>query len=627
MEQDTSLKSVGDDNVHHEVVRLKTGIEPRFLADTLTTDIELTDALFDLIDNSIDAARDEILTEPHETDSRGLPSNYSGYEIKLRFSRESILIEDNCTGVDTQTLEENTFYTGRRSDHKYGIGYYGLGLKRALLKAGSRYGMITDNGEYQYKSRFDMATFASDGDVQLLAERSPSTNRLRTVFVVSSLYEETIAQIHNAAWIKSLIKSLEVRYSIFIRKGLKIKVVCSLDSLTNTFFIDSTVPQLRNELIAPLRRKFEFGGVSCDFETGIHERYLFPGEYGHTPKCNEELTDQYGVYYIFNDRVIVEASTEKKHGFTTNWHSEYGGFVCLAHVTGSSPKDLPWNTAKTDVKLFSPLFIKIRENVEPLAKEYRSKAKKLINIWTDKETKLLPEEQRKQIFAAKTGIKTTDLSNVSASTSTKKTNKNNNNSSAVPLAPKETTSPTLSTAKNSAKAAKNNSNKHSKSWKTLLPDHFPMSEDSIFDHLALEATTIVISEVPNSASLLYRSLFEAAFKAFAKKHSLYEQIKEHYYKKGEGRKKNHNSDYIKNRTIDLSMCAGWIVDNNSLYPSDMRKRLSLCAKRFKQDAQVLNGLVHGNRVLGNANDLCSMRDATIELLEFLANGKPILNCA
>ncbi|MDF4559996.1 hypothetical protein P3494_26155, partial [Vibrio parahaemolyticus] len=65
----------------------------------------------------------------------------------------------------------------------------------------------------------------------------------------------------------------------------------------------------------------------------------------------------------------------------------------------------------------------------------------------------------------------------------------------------------------------------------------------------------------------------------------------------------------------------------SLYPSDMKKRLSLCAKRFKQEVQVLNGLVHGNRVLGNANDLFSMRDATIELLEFLADGKPNLNGA
>ena len=615
MEQDIALESAREKG-HSDVVRLRTGIDPRFLADTLTTDIELTDALFDLIDNSIDAARDEILKGVYEKDTRGLPSSYASYEIKLRFSRESILIEDNCTGVDSYTLEENTFYTGRRSNHKYGIGYYGLGLKRALLKAGSRYGMITDNGEYYYKSRFDMAAFASDGDVELVAERSPSTNRLRTVLVVSSLYDETVGQIHSADWIQSLINSLAIRYSIFISKGLKIKVVSSLASLQDTFVITPAVPMLRTELITPMKRKFEFGGVSGDFETGIHHEYLFPGEYGHTPKCNEVITPQYGVYYIFNDRVIVEASTEKKHGFTANWHSEYGGFVCLAHVTGSSPKDLPWNTAKTDVKLYSPLFIKIRENVEPLAKEYRSEAKKLIKIWTDPDTKFLPEEKRKQIFAEKTGVKI-ESSNLSATTRQGKNNKPNNK-----LAPKETKSPRLNTAKDSAKAAKNNSNKHAKSWKTLLPDYFPVSEDTVFNHLVIEATTIVIADVPNSASLLYRSLFEAAFKAFARQHSLHDKIKEHYYRKGEGKKKNHNDEYVKNRTIDLSMCIAWIVDNDGLYPLDMRKRLSLCAKRLKKDVQILNGLVHGNRVLGNADDLMTMRDATIELLEFLANGKP-----
>ncbi len=64
-----------------ENVVINTGIDPLFLAETLTTDIELTDALFDLIDNSIDAARDKLLLQPDlKYDNYGLPADYSGYD-------------------------------------------------------------------------------------------------------------------------------------------------------------------------------------------------------------------------------------------------------------------------------------------------------------------------------------------------------------------------------------------------------------------------------------------------------------------------------------------------------------------------------------------------------------------
>ncbi|QQA60913.1 ATP-binding protein [Aeromonas caviae] len=82
-------------------VTIKTGIEPSFLVETLTTDIELTDALFDLIDNSIDAARDKILSEHNvKFDDYGLPADYSSYKIILRFTENSITVKDNCSGFN-----------------------------------------------------------------------------------------------------------------------------------------------------------------------------------------------------------------------------------------------------------------------------------------------------------------------------------------------------------------------------------------------------------------------------------------------------------------------------------------------------------------------------------------------
>jgi len=386
-------------------VTIRTGIDPTFLTDTLTTDIELTDALFDLIDNSIDAARNHIVQTDYDKDEYGLPKDYSGFEIKIRFTDTSIVIVDNCIGVETDTLVNNTFYTGKRSNHKYGIGHYGLGLKRALLKAGCQFGLVTDNGDYLYKSIFDTESFTGDSEKKLQAKQFPSTSKRRTMLVVSDLKENVISQVNDQIWFDNAIQELEVRYSNFIRKGLKIKVINSLKSGKKTIAVEPAVPEIRQAtLINPIADKIVEPNVNVDFKVGIHNKYRFAGEYDHNAKENQELTKTYGLYFICNDRVIVAATKEAKYGFTTQWHSEYGGFVCLVNITAKNPADLPWNTSKTELKVNSSLFLKLRKKIEPLALKYRGDAKKLINIWLDKSTKELPKDERKVIFAEKIGL-------------------------------------------------------------------------------------------------------------------------------------------------------------------------------------------------------------------------------
>lgn len=602
-----------------EEVKLRTGIDPNFLADTLTTDIELTDALFDLIDNSIDSARNSIIRTEYNKDIRGLPNDYSGFEIKVRFGANSIVVEDNCIGIDNNALEQDAFYTGKRSNHKFGIGHYGLGLKRALLKAGIKYGMLTDNGESLYKASFDRQSFSSDGESDLIAKKFSTTGMKRTVLVVSNLYPNIISQISDSEWFSNAINQLSVRYSIFLRKGLNIKVVNTQKNNSATLVISPSIPELRNDgLMKKIGDSLTTSTVFCDFSVGIHERYRFPGEWEHDQKSNERLTKSYGVYYICNDRVIVSASTEDKHGFTTQWHSEYGGFVCLAYITSENPKELPWNTAKTEIKVNSPLFLQIRKKIEPLAKRYRAESKALINIWSD--TKGLSNDERRNIFAVQTGSKRLSKAEISA-ISRKNNEKKGKEAKSRADSEEVPTSPNLKTSSNSQAKASKNSNWHAKNWKQLLPgNQFPISKkDKILDAMIIEAINIDIDNVPHASCLLYRSLFEAAFRSFVKSNKLFEAVKLHYYSKGEGVKKNHPEEYKKQQGIDLSICSHWILDNSQLFPPESKKRLQLCAKNLRKHIQLMNGVVHGNQIVGNDGKVQAIRNETIELLEFLVN--------
>ena len=73
--------------------------------DTLTKDIELIDAVNDLVDNSIDAAFRL---------KRG--AGYTGMHIKIFVSPKIFKIEDNCGGIDLETAKHVAFRLGRPSD-------------------------------------------------------------------------------------------------------------------------------------------------------------------------------------------------------------------------------------------------------------------------------------------------------------------------------------------------------------------------------------------------------------------------------------------------------------------------------------------------------------------------------
>src|SRR5687768_16445910 len=91
--------------------------------EALTKDIELIDAISDLVDNSVDAA--------FRLKGKG---SFEGLEIKIKYSPKSFSIEDNCGGIDVETAKHVAFRLGRPRDAKPlagQIGRFGIGMKRA----------------------------------------------------------------------------------------------------------------------------------------------------------------------------------------------------------------------------------------------------------------------------------------------------------------------------------------------------------------------------------------------------------------------------------------------------------------------------------------------------------------
>lgn len=355
-------------------VEINSGVSPDFIEKTLTQDITTLEALYDLVDNAIDAARNHIFQNNFERDESGLPANYQGYKVYIRVDKNSVRILDNCLGIDEKTLTNTTLYTAANSNHAYGIGYYGLGLKRALLKMGSRFSLAVDNGQSIFKCHFNSENIGGNKDKKIYADVYPSRGRLKSLFSVSDLKDEIKNDLHNSSWFDNAVHGFSLRYSIYIEKGFEITIH---NTTTNSFKrIKGIVPTLRdNALLLPQREIITINDVEIVIEAGIHKEYTFPREKNYSLSKNKKLTDQFGIYFVCNDRIIVAASTAKEHGWSAKWHSEYNGFVCWVRFVSKKPNNLPWNTSKTALRVDSSLFIKVRDRLKPIADRYRAEIK------------------------------------------------------------------------------------------------------------------------------------------------------------------------------------------------------------------------------------------------------------
>ncbi|HGY9117387.1 TPA: ATP-binding protein, partial [Escherichia coli] len=354
-----------------ERLPIDTGVSATFLEEALTKDVTTLEAIFDLVDNSIDAARDWLIANKCNRGKDNLPLTYDGFYVCIRIDEDSIRVLDNCAGIDRETLTKRALYTNKPSQHEYGIGLYGIGLKRSLLKMGTDFSFYVDDGIEGFKSRFNNRGIGGGKEDPVYADVIPTKNRRKSLFNVSNLKNEIKNDLHNNRWFTNAVSEFSLRYAIYVRKGFKIVLHHVKNNVREP--IKSVAPSLRTKCeFPPTQEVIKFDGVDVIIETGIHNEYTFPGEDNYSLANNRKLTDYFGIYFSCNDRVIVSASTEKSHGWKTKWHSEYNGYVCWVKFVSKDAALLPWNTAKTGLRTDSSLFLAVRDRLQPIADNYRS---------------------------------------------------------------------------------------------------------------------------------------------------------------------------------------------------------------------------------------------------------------
>src|SRR5256885_1211135 len=101
-----------------------------FFVDMLVRDIPLEQAVLDLVDNSVDSAK------------QSNSNDFNGRHVKIDITPQIFGILDNCGGFSKDLAKKYAFRFGRipqtpRTPHS--IGQFGVGMKRALFKFGKHF--------------------------------------------------------------------------------------------------------------------------------------------------------------------------------------------------------------------------------------------------------------------------------------------------------------------------------------------------------------------------------------------------------------------------------------------------------------------------------------------------------
>ncbi|QCO22344.1 hypothetical protein C9E88_013040 [Acinetobacter cumulans] len=333
-----------------------------YLVHGITQDVSIEECIFDLIDNSIDAY-------PRNSDE--IMSDYDNYTIDLTIQKNLFSIDDQGKGINKGLLEKDTLRFGTKSDHHTtSIGFYGIGLNRALFKLGKKIDLSTETDKERSIIRLDVNKFLKDNDnwsLPIIPEKLKGIKG--TSIKIENLNSEINENFSSTNWINSFSNQISIRYSEFLKKNLKIRV--------NGNDVKPYLVSIRNNSgFKELKKEFTHNGIKAIITLGQSSNHFFSYEDSYNYDKNATPKDC-GWFVYCNDRAVKLFDWTPDTGWYTKFHNEHNGFIGKAYFIGNAGK-LPWNTSKTDIDLNNEIYKKSLETMKNFSEEWRKHTNKVL---------------------------------------------------------------------------------------------------------------------------------------------------------------------------------------------------------------------------------------------------------
>ena len=341
-----------------------------FFVEMLTRDIELNDAILDLLDNCLDG----VVRLCSGKDKLQTADFYASYCANITISPTEFSITDNCGGIPRDTAENYAFRMGRvpttETDHPT-IGIYGIGMKRAIFKIGKAARVFTQNAGKQYAVSIpaDWAADTSSWDFPI--DENPKDSPLDTDGTKIDISElnPSIAELWStdgniSSFVETLKKAIQESYSLIIQKGFIIKI-------NNQIVTANPVELLvQKDVEKQGIRPYVFAGQYDDVSVKVAIGFYAPmASDDDIEEMNESKRSSYeaGITVVCNDRVVLYNDKSGLTGWGTNgvpnYHTQFIGIKGIVVFESTNPKALPMTTTKRGVDHSSAIYIAVKDKI------------------------------------------------------------------------------------------------------------------------------------------------------------------------------------------------------------------------------------------------------------------------
>jgi Histidine kinase-, DNA gyrase B-, and HSP90-like ATPase len=358
-----------------------------FFVRMLTRDIELQDALLDLLDNCVDGIVRAGTTNASD------PKPYDGYNATLTMSPDHFVIEDNCGGIPIEVAKKYAFAMGRppaveTAGQGATVGMYGIGMKRAIFKLGTE-ALVESRHDTGFIVEFTPDWMRDDkwDELPMYELAGDKLVEKGTRIEIYQLNNDVKSSFGDTAWIDEFRRTVARHYSLIIAKGLSVTVGSPKEIAENIKPIEAENFKLiqtasagaGDARIAPYIYAGKLGEVDVEIFAGLYRELLTEAE-AEEEEETRGTSDDAGWTVACNDRVVIWKDKSRLTGWgeatVPNYHGQFIAITGIVLLRCDDPKKLPLTTTKRGIDAAS--------NVYSEAKDLMRDATKSLTSFTNK---------------------------------------------------------------------------------------------------------------------------------------------------------------------------------------------------------------------------------------------------
>lgn len=397
-----------------------------FFVGMLTRDIELQDAILDLIDNCIDGIHRELAKKPPKNSERP----FSGFHAKLTITPSKFVISDNCGGIPRNVAERYAFRLGRPTEMKAEklptVGLYGIGMKRALFKIGRESSVTSNHDGSTFRVSVAPDWLDSDSnwelpisDLKKASTPEPIRGVHGTLIEIHQIYPGISHDFsrQKSNFLLNLETTLATHYSFIIQKGFRIELNDTVIKPAILGLLQSAADIPKDQRINPFIYTAHKNGVDIDLVIGLYRRLPTSEEVeeelqGANSAGNKE---QCGWSVICNDRVVVYSDKSRLTGWgeagVPAYHPQFIAIAGMVRFHSVDAKKLPVTTTKRGIDASSDLYLAVKDIMREGLKHFTNFTNHWKSEGKDRNT-LVGAAKAVSPFSAKLSVKQSEWTDV-----------------------------------------------------------------------------------------------------------------------------------------------------------------------------------------------------------------------